>query len=77
MERVFKRFDHNGNDDSEISLEELMEALRPLGACTADDVKRTMAEIDANGDENIDFDEFAAFCQANPSLTKEVAKFFT
>ncbi|WOL17347.1 polcalcin Phl p 7-like isoform X1 [Canna indica] len=74
LERVFKRFDTNG--DGRISLSELGEALRALGSTSADDVKRTMAEIDIDGDGNIDFKEYAAFCLANPGLMKDVAKVF-
>ncbi|CAD5173774.1 polcalcin Phl p 7-like [Musa acuminata AAA Group] len=74
MEQVFKRFDTNG--DGKISLAELAEVLRTLGSTSADDVKRTMAEIDTDGDGNIDFKEFGAFCRANPGLMKDVAKVF-
>ncbi|KAG1359611.1 polcalcin Phl p 7-like [Cocos nucifera] len=74
MERMFKRFDTNG--DGKISLAELEEALRTLGSTSADDVRRMMAEIDTDGDGYIDFSEFSAFCRANPGLMKDVAKVF-
>ncbi|URD99465.1 hypothetical protein MUK42_31874 [Musa troglodytarum] len=74
MERIFKSFDTNG--DGKISLAELSEVLRTLGSTSADDVKLTMAEIDTDGDGNIDFKEFAAFCHANPGVMKDVAKVF-
>ena len=61
---------------TDISLAELAEVLRTLGSTSADDVKRTMAEIDTDGDGNIDFKEFGAFCRANPGLMKDVAKVF-
>ncbi|XP_029116052.1 polcalcin Phl p 7-like [Elaeis guineensis] len=74
MERMFQRFDTNG--DGKISLAELGEALLTLGSTSADDVQRMMAEIDTDGDGYIDFNEFSAFCRANPGLMKDVAKVF-
>jgi calcium-binding protein CML len=73
-ERIFKKFDKNG--DGKISLDELTDALRTLGSTSADEVSRTMAEIDTDGDKHIDLAEFAAFCKANPGLMKDVAKVF-
>ncbi|XP_072995372.1 polcalcin Phl p 7-like [Typha latifolia] len=74
MERIFKRFDANG--DGRISSAELGAALSMLGSTTSDEIQRMMAEIDTDGDGYIDFNEFAAFCRANPGLTKDVAKVF-
>ncbi|KAK4795040.1 hypothetical protein SAY86_013034 [Trapa natans] len=73
-ERVFKRFDANG--DGKISSSELGEALRNLGSITADEVQRMMAEIDTDGDGFISFEEFTDFARANRGLMKDVAKIF-
>lgn len=74
-ERVFNRFDTNG--DNKISLQELSDDLGKLGSISIDELKRTMAEIDTDGDGFIDKGEFAAFCIANPGLLKDVAKVFS
>ncbi|OAY67057.1 polcalcin Phl p 7-like [Ananas comosus] len=74
MERIFKRFD--GNGDGKISLAELGEALSALGSTSADEIQHMMAEIDTDGDGYIDFAEFTAFCRANSGLMKDVAKVF-
>ncbi|OWM64391.1 polcalcin Syr v 3-like [Punica granatum] len=71
-ERIFKRFDANG--DGKISSSELGETLKTLGSVTDDEIKRMMAEIDTDGDGFISFDEFAAFALANPGIIKDVAK---
>ncbi|KAK4745152.1 hypothetical protein SAY87_011464 [Trapa incisa] len=73
-ERVFKRFDANG--DGKISSSELGEALRNLGSITADEVQCMMAEIDTDGDGFISFEEFTDFARANRGLMKDVAKIF-
>ncbi|KAF8398995.1 hypothetical protein HHK36_014860 [Tetracentron sinense] len=47
VERIFKRFDANG--DGKISSSELGDALKTLGSATADEIQRMMAEIDTDG----------------------------
>ncbi|OAY85970.1 polcalcin Phl p 7-like [Ananas comosus] len=74
MERIFKRFDTNG--DGKISSAELGEALRTLGSTSPDEIRRMMAEIDTDGDGYIDFNEYSVFCRNNPGLMKDVAKVF-
>ncbi|KAM0949470.1 putative EF-hand domain-containing protein [Dioscorea sansibarensis] len=74
MERIFKRFDTNG--DGKISPAELGEALRTLGSTNSDDIQRMMGELDTDGDGYIDFKEFCSFCWANPGIMKDVAKVF-
>ncbi|KAK6927867.1 EF-hand domain [Dillenia turbinata] len=73
-ERIFKRFDSDG--DGKISLSELGNALKALGSASEDEIKRMMAEIDTNGDGFISFNEFADFHRANRGLIKDVAKIF-
>ncbi|KAH7848056.1 hypothetical protein Vadar_033267 [Vaccinium darrowii] len=73
-ERIFKRFDENG--DGKISASELAEALKALGSVTAEEVKRMMGEIDTDGDGFISFAEFTVFALANKGLMKDVAKIF-
>ncbi|KAL7255877.1 hypothetical protein ACSBR1_009922 [Camellia fascicularis] len=73
-ERIFKRFDANG--DGKISSSELGDALKGLGSVTTDEIKRMMVEIDTDGDGYISFEEFTAFARANRGLVKDVAKIF-
>ncbi|KAK9271521.1 hypothetical protein L1049_001881 [Liquidambar formosana] len=73
-ERIFKRFDANG--DGQISASELADALKTLGSVSTDEVKRMMAEIDTDGDGFISFKEFRDFACANCGLIKDVAKIF-
>ncbi|XP_042500679.1 polcalcin Syr v 3-like [Macadamia integrifolia] len=75
MEKIFKRFDANG--DGKISSTELGETLKQLGSVSPEDIKRMMAEIDTDGDGYISFQEFTSFHNANPGLMKDVAKIFT
>ncbi|CAD5190801.1 polcalcin Phl p 7-like [Musa acuminata AAA Group] len=75
MERVFKRFGAE-EDDGKISSAELGEALRVLGSTAPDEIRRMMAELDTDGDGYIDFQEFSAFCRANPGLMQDVAEVF-
>jgi calcium-binding protein CML len=59
MERVFRKFDANG--DGRISRPELAALFESLGhAATDDELSRMMAEADADGDGFISLDEFAA-----------------
>ncbi|XP_020222195.1 polcalcin Cyn d 7 [Cajanus cajan] len=69
-ERVFKRFDVNG--DGKISLTEFAEALKVLGLTSQEEVERRMAEIDTDGDGSITLQELIEFQSANPCLMNEV-----
>jgi len=71
-ERVFKRFDVNG--DGKISLSEFAEALKVLGLTSQEEVERRMAEIDKDGDGFITLDELIQFHNANPNLMYDVLK---
>ncbi|KAL6970054.1 Polcalcin Bet v 4 [Sarracenia purpurea var. burkii] len=62
-ERIFKRFDANG--DGKISSSELGDALKALGS-----------EIDTDDEGFISFQEFTDFALANRGLVKDVAKIF-
>ncbi|CAK7324897.1 unnamed protein product [Dovyalis caffra] len=74
LERIFKRFDLNG--DGKISATELGDCLKTLGSVTVEEVKRMMAEIDTDGDGFISYEEFLDFAKANSGLMKDVAKIF-
>ncbi|XP_027344160.1 polcalcin Cyn d 7-like [Abrus precatorius] len=69
-ERVFKRFDVNG--DGKISLAEFAEALKVLGLTSQEEVERRMAEIDTDGDGSITLEELIEFQTANPNLMRDV-----
>ncbi|QHO03998.1 hypothetical protein S83_045265 [Arachis hypogaea] len=69
-ERVFKRFDVNG--DGKISLTELADALKVLGLTSQEEVSYQMDEIDADGDGYITLEELIQFQRANPELMKDV-----
>ncbi|TMW93070.1 polcalcin Nic t 2 [Solanum lycopersicum] len=73
-ERIFKRFDENG--DGQISATELGETLQALGSVTPEEVKYMMDEIDTNKDGFISFQEFTEFAKANRGLIRDVAKIF-
>ncbi|KAJ9147282.1 hypothetical protein P3X46_029459 [Hevea brasiliensis] len=73
-ERIFKRFDLNG--DGKISAAELGDSLKTLGSVTPDEITRMMAEIDTDGDGFISYEEFTEFAKANRGLIKDVAKIF-
>ncbi|KAJ7969259.1 Calcium binding protein [Quillaja saponaria] len=71
-ERIFKRFDANG--DGKISLTEFTDALNALGSTSQEEVQRRMKEIDKDGDGFISLQELMEFQHANAKLMKEVAK---
>ncbi|XP_022150429.1 polcalcin Syr v 3-like [Momordica charantia] len=71
-ERIFNRFDSNG--DGQISLSELESALSALGSSSPEEVRRRMSEIDKDGDGYISLEELCDFQRANPDLMKEVCK---
>ncbi|XP_057420362.1 polcalcin Cyn d 7-like [Lotus japonicus] len=71
-ERVFKRFDVNG--DGKISLAEFADALKVLGLTSQEEVQRRMAEIDKDGDGYITLEELVEFDSAHPNLMKDVLK---
>ncbi|XP_022143412.1 polcalcin Bra n 2-like [Momordica charantia] len=72
-ERVFKRFDANG--DGKISATELGDALKGFGVST-EDAKTMMDAIDKDGDGFISLDEFSDFAKDNRALMKDFAKAF-
>lgn len=60
VEKVFKKFDLNG--DGKISISELGSILAALGTVTPDhELKVVMSEIDTDGDGFIDLHEFIEF----------------
>ncbi|KAE9610558.1 hypothetical protein Lal_00029760 [Lupinus albus] len=69
-ERVFKRFDVNG--DNKISLVEFADALKVLGLTSQDEVQRRMQEIDKDGDGFITLEELVEFQNSNPNLMRDV-----
>ncbi|XP_075507932.1 polcalcin Ole e 3-like [Primulina tabacum] len=73
-ERIFKRFDANG--DGKVSSSELGDVLKTLGSVSNEEILRMMSEIDTDGDGFISFDEFTEFSRANRELVKDVAKLF-
>jgi len=73
-ERIFKRFDENG--DGQISATELGETLQALGSVTPEEVKYMMDEIDTDKDGFISFQEFTEFAKAYRGLIRDVAKIF-
>ncbi|XP_057419826.1 polcalcin Cyn d 7-like [Lotus japonicus] len=71
-ERIFKRFDVNG--DGKISLAEFADALKVLGLTSQEEVQRRMAEIDKDGDGFITLEELIEFHTTSPNLMKDVLK---
>ncbi|XP_048566123.1 probable calcium-binding protein CML10 [Triticum urartu] len=70
MERVFRKFDANG--DGRISRPELAALFESLGhAATEDELTRMMAEADADGDGFISLEEFAALNATAPGDDEE------
>ncbi|GAA0168253.1 hypothetical protein Leryth_002370 [Lithospermum erythrorhizon] len=73
-ERIFKRFDANG--DGKVSSSELADALKALGSVSQEEVKRLMDELDTDRNGFISFEEFTNFAKANTGLIKDLAKIF-
>ncbi|VAH69165.1 unnamed protein product [Triticum turgidum subsp. durum] len=70
MERVFRKFDANG--DGRISRPELAALFESLGhAATEDELTRMMFEADADGDGFISLEEFAALNATAPGDDEE------
>lgn len=70
MEKVFKKFDANG--DGRISASELQSLLKNLGSeTTPEEVSRMMTEMDKDGDGFIDLKEFAEFHRGSEELVKD------
>lgn len=70
MERVFRKFDANG--DGRISRSELAALFESVGhAATDDEVARMMEEADADGDGYISLAEFAAINAAPDAAVEE------
>jgi len=72
VERVFKRFDVNG--DGKISLAEFADALKVLGLTSQEEVQRRMAEIDKDGDGSITLEELVEFQSTHPNLMVDIMK---
>ncbi|XP_054822138.1 calcium-binding allergen Ole e 8-like [Prosopis cineraria] len=64
LQRVFKRFDANG--DGKISINELDNVLRTLGSgVPPEELQRVMDDLDVDHDGFIDFTEFSQFCRSD------------
>ncbi|RHN42332.1 putative guanylate cyclase activating protein [Medicago truncatula] len=72
VERVFKRFDVNG--DGKISLTEFADALKVLGLTSQEEVQRRMSEIDKDGDGFITLEELVEFQSTHPNLMVDIMK---
>lgn len=60
-ERIFKRFDANG--DGKISLSELGAALKELGSSSDEEVQAMLSDIDSDKDGDINFMEYLDFVE--------------
>ncbi|CAM0885184.1 unnamed protein product [Alopecurus aequalis] len=75
MERVFRKFDANG--DGQISRLELATLFESVGhAATDDELSRMMAEADADGDGFISLSEFAALYATSDDVEEDLRHAF-
>ena len=75
LSSVFEKIDRDGS--GEIAADELQDAFRQLGFdATMREVRATLAEVDSDGSETVDFREFCSyFCSLpSPSLRSVVEK---
>ena len=62
FQKVFNQFD--ANKDGKISVMELGDVLKAMGsACTEEELKRTMEDIDTDKDGFINISEFSSLCR--------------
>ncbi|CAE7410041.1 CML12 [Symbiodinium pilosum] len=57
IRQTFKKYDTDG--EGLLDMEELSKALQNLGSLTSEEVRNVCASLDASGDGNVSFDEFA------------------
>jgi len=65
---TFSSFDKNG--DGKVSISELATG-RLLGKLTLDEITDALSQIDADGDDNMDFEEFMRMMRQSSELTKD------